>query len=106
VIDTRFNFVPPDAADARKIIAWANGVKGPSLVHCAAGISRSTAAALAIPAVRTQPSVTNARAIMRWLVEIRYVANPNPLLVALLDDQIGWHGHLCDARAWRFPRTL
>ena len=94
----------PDADDARKIVAWAKGVNGTCLVHCRAGISRSTAAAIAIPAVRSEPSQANARAIMRWLVEIRYVADPNPLLVALLDDEIGWNGHLYDARAWRFPK--
>jgi predicted protein tyrosine phosphatase len=106
VIAKAHGYVPPEPSDARKIVAWAKGVHGPCLVHCAAGISRSAAAALAIPAVRLRPSRENGLAIMRWLMEIRRVANPNPLLVDLLDAQIGWGGSLSAARAWRFPRML
>lgn len=57
--------IPPDPVHARQIVAWARGVKTRALVHCAAGVSRSTAAATAIPACRLKPSQENARAIMR-----------------------------------------
>ena len=42
VISTKSGLVPPTARDARKIVAWAKGCNGTSLVHCAAGVSRST----------------------------------------------------------------
>lgn len=97
-------YVPADTADVAKIVAFARAVNGPTLIHCAAGISRSTAAAMAIPAVRLPPSETNARAICDWIVAVRFCAHPNPHIVSLLDHTIGWGGMLAGACIERFKR--
>lgn len=39
-------YVPCSWRDVERLVAFAAGVRGPTLVHCAAGVSRSTAAAI------------------------------------------------------------
>lgn len=100
--DRKPNHVLPTAKHAKQIVEWAREVQGPALLHCNAGISRSTAAAIAIPASQCSPSQDNARAIMLWLAAVRPTADPNPLLVRLIDKELGWKRHLVEARDWRF----
>lgn len=103
VLCDKYGYIAPTPDDARKIVAWAKGVKGPSLIHCALGVSRSTASALAIASVfERRRDFATAMAHMRWLVQIRNVANPNPLLVRFIDDEMCWNGTLCEARLCRF----
>lgn len=98
------HYVAPTALDAVKICAWARAVNGPAIVHCAAGISRSTAAAVAIAACHVTPGEEEGRIIMNWIATIRPIAMPNPLLVVYIDRELGWSNRLASARAWRFPR--
>ena len=102
VVDTRFSYTPPDLEDAKKIVAFARAAKERILIHCAAGVSRSTASAIAIPAVRMAARSVNADSIMRWLREVRPVARPNPLLVQMIDSLTGWNGRLSKACASHF----
>lgn len=104
VIKDWMGYIPADTADAAKIVAFARAVNGPTLIHCAKGISRSTACAMAIPAVRLEPSKANAESICDWVIEVRPVARPNPLVVSLIDHTIGWCGMLAEACIARFPR--
>jgi predicted protein tyrosine phosphatase len=95
---------PPDPIDAKQIVRFASGLtdRHRVLVHCAAGISRSTAASVAFPATRVSRNVRNADAIMRWLATVRPVARPNPLLVHMIDELLGWNSELSIACLRRF----
>lgn len=102
VICTDLGLVPPSLEDAKKIVSFARAANDRILIHCAAGISRSTASAIAIPAVRMAARSVHADAIMRWLREVRPIARPNPLLVQMIDDLVGWNGRLSKAAASHF----
>ena len=105
VVDTRFNYIPPTLEDAKKIVAFAKAAKGKVLIHCMAGISRSTASAIAIPATRFTPSSERADSIMDWIAQVRPIARPNPLLVQQIDALTGWNGRLSASCGARFyPR--
>lgn len=95
--------VPPDLDDAKAIVAFSKRLRNHRvLIHCAAGVSRSTATAISIPATRLRPSQENARAIMSWLAVVRPVARPNPLLVNMIDHLLGWDCSLSVACRHRF----
>lgn len=84
----------PTHADARALRAFARQHIRPGmhvLVHCAAGISRSPAAALApLLSLRLTPE----QAIAEVLRVTRDLALPNPLLVRYLDATYRLHGRL------------
>lgn len=67
----------------------------PILIHCYAGISRSTATAF-ITACAHNPDVDEAR-IARALREASSTASPNRRFVALADDVLGRKGRMRDA---------
>ena len=92
-LDLRFNDIaepregltPPSEADVGALLAFAGGWRGarPLLVHCWAGVSRSTAAAYVIACARSAPGQEQA-----WADRLRQAAptaTPNPLIVALAD---------------------
>lgn len=62
------------------------------LVHCEAGISRSTAAALIM--LRVHLGAGGERAAMQDVLKVRSIANPNRLMVALGDSMLACHGAL------------
>lgn len=64
------------------------------LVHCNAGISRSSAAALAILAARRSPSEAAAVEAVQTLVEIKSGIYPNTPMVRFADQQLGYGGAL------------
>jgi predicted protein tyrosine phosphatase len=66
--------------------------QGPLVVHCYAGISRSSAAAF-IVACALNPDVPE-RLIARQLREASPTANPNGLLVRLADDHLNRRGRM------------
>lgn len=70
------------------------------VVHCAQGVSRSTALALGLLAREVPPA--RAAALLHGL---RPFACPNPLLVRLWDDLLGFDGALIDA-ASPFPTLV
>ncbi|MDO9474945.1 MAG: hypothetical protein Q7J28_18030 [Caulobacter sp.] len=71
--------------------------KSPMLVHCWAGVSRSTATAF-ILACQRLPEIEEAK-IAQALRKASASATPNPLLVRLADDIMGRKGRMVDAVA-------
>jgi predicted protein tyrosine phosphatase len=67
----------------------------PMLIHCWAGISRSTAAAFTIACERSAPG--KEADIARALREAAPHAYPNRRIVALADDLLGRRGRMVDA---------
>ncbi len=92
-LDLRFNDIAepreglttPTEADVAALLAFAASWDGtrPLLIHCWAGVSRSTAAAYVIACDRTAPGRE-----ADWAVRLRSLAptaTPNPLIVAHAD---------------------
>ncbi len=91
--------VLPDASHLDELLgfvqAWDRAA--PMLIHCFAGVSRSTAAAY-IAACALAPK-RDEFAIARSLREASPTASPNPLLVALADRALGRRGRMSEAIA-------
>ena len=89
-------YVTPNAEHVGQIINFARGWdgRGRVLVHCTAGISRSSAAGLILLATRNPGHEGEIARLMRergpWL-------NPNPLMVRLADDVLDREGALIAA---------
>ena len=88
-----------DVAMVERLVEFGREWPGaaPLLVHCWAGISRSTATAF-ILACERNPEVEEAR-IARTLREASPTALPNRHFVALADDILGRRGRMVDAIA-------
>ncbi|MFC5374139.1 tyrosine phosphatase family protein [Brevundimonas faecalis] len=104
-LDLRFNDIAeprdgltaPNEEHVRALLDFARGWDGarPMLVHCWAGVSRSTAAAYAIACALTGPGREAA-----WAARLRTAAptaTPNPLLVALADEALAREGAMIRA---------
>lgn len=96
--------VPPAREDVAKILAFAEGIEEADevLVHCAAGISRSSAAALAIIASKLEPTAENAQQAIQEVIAIKDVIHPNHNMVVDTDHLLGYGGHLRAAYASTF----
>ncbi|HEX8569496.1 MAG TPA: hypothetical protein VF699_06175 [Caulobacteraceae bacterium] len=92
--------IPPDADTVRAILdfgaTWDQAQ--PLLVHCWAGVSRSTATAFVLACERN-PEVRE-RDIAFALRQASRTACPNRRIVALADDMLGRGGRMVDAAAW------
>lgn len=90
-------YVAPGEQHVAKLIdfALAWGGQGPMVVHCWAGISRSTAAAL-ISLCALNPEASE-RLIALRLREASPTAYPNRLMVRLADVALGRKGRMVDA---------
>lgn len=88
---------PPDDLHARELITFAKGWdrSQPMLIHCWAGISRSTASAFAIACMLNEPG--HEEDIARLLRARAPHAQPNRRLVALADDILSRDGRMVDA---------
>jgi len=85
----------PTAADVERIIEFGRRhADGNLLIHCNAGVARSTAAALAIIADRLGPG-REAEALAEML-RLRPCAVPNLLIVRYADELLGRDGKLLD----------
>jgi len=106
-LDLRFNDIaepregltPPGEADVAALLAFAESWDGtrPLLIHCWAGISRSTAAAYAVACTKSAPGREQ-----DWAERLRLVAptaTPNPLIVALADRLLKRDGAMSQAVA-------
>jgi predicted protein tyrosine phosphatase len=106
-LDLRFNDIAepreglttPTEADVAALLAFAASWDGarPLLIHCWAGVSRSTAAAYVIACDRTAPGRE-----ADWAVRLRSLAptaTPNPLMVALADRLLNRDGAMTRAVA-------
>ena len=99
ISEPREGLVAPSRAMVAELLAFGAAWReqGPLLVHCWMGISRSTAAALALAC-----AVDPARDVLEIAVALRQLsptATPNPLIVAFADDLLGRGGKLADAAA-------
>ena len=92
---TMLGYVEPDVDHIQQAIAFSRKIDGPLLVHCRAGVSRSTAIALAIAIDRL--GAGNERMACQWLTQVRPQAQPNKLLVFLLDELLELNSRLIDA---------
>jgi predicted protein tyrosine phosphatase len=88
----------PTRDDVARLLAFAGGWDGarPLLVHCWAGVSRSTAAAYVIACARSDRSE---RDIALALRQASPGATPNPLIVAHADALLGREGRMSAAIA-------
>ena len=87
---TMLDYVEPESDHVQQALTFARETDGPLLVHCRAGVSRSTAIALAIAADRL--GAGNERQACKWLRQTYPQAQPNRLVVFLADEYLGRHG--------------
>jgi predicted protein tyrosine phosphatase len=90
-------YVAPNESHVADLIGFARawGGRGPVVIHCWAGISRSTAAAF-IALCTLNPGVPE-RTIARLLREASPTAYPNRLLVTLADAALERTGRMIEA---------
>ena len=97
IVTVMDGYVPPNEAHVGKLIdfvtAWDRSA--PIVVHCYAGISRSTAGAF-ITACALNPKRDEA-SIARAIRSFSPTAQPNIRLVSLADDLLGRSGRMTDA---------
>jgi predicted protein tyrosine phosphatase len=90
---------PPGVADAEQLISFLSGWsrEAPLLIHCWAGISRSTAAAY-VALCQLQPEANEEE--LAWDLRLASrSATPNRLIVSLADALLGRKGRMEDAIA-------
>ncbi len=99
IIEPIDGHILPAETHVRSVIGFATGWdrEKPMVVHCYAGVSRSTAAALiSVCALRPERSEREVAALIR---QRSPTATPNLKLVAVADDILGRGGRLYDAAA-------
>jgi predicted protein tyrosine phosphatase len=94
--DPEPDLIAPDREHVEHIVGFAAGWDGldPLLVHCHAGISRSTATALIVAAVRAAGQELQAARLLRARAPH---ADPNRRMIALADVRLGLDGRLVSA---------
>lgn len=99
IAEPREGLIPPDAALIERLLDFAAGWTGetPLLIHCHAGVSRSTAAAYAVACARSAPGAE--AGLANRLRELSPSATPNALIVALADHWLGREGRMVAAIA-------
>jgi predicted protein tyrosine phosphatase len=92
-------FVAPDEAAIARLLSFAESWAAADtlLVHCWAGVSRSTAAGFIIACARSGPG--REHQIAQKLRAAAPFATPNPMMVRLADTVLGRGGAMCDAIA-------
>jgi len=99
IVEAQLDMVPPGRDHVESLLAFARGWDRarPVVVHCYAGISRSTAAAYIIAA-----ALAPARDELELAQALRAAspsATPNPRLIAVADDLLGRRGRMVEAIA-------
>lgn len=86
----------PTKEKVARFLDWAKKLPRDSklLVHCRAGISRSTAAALAIKV--QESGIEHLPQAVLWLLDHRPIACPNILIAEYADQLLGTNGKLHD----------
>jgi predicted protein tyrosine phosphatase len=90
-------YIAPGEQHVSRVIEFARawGGQGPMVIHCWAGISRSTAAAL-ITLYTLNPDVPE-EIIAQHMREASPTAYPNRLMIRLADDALGRRGRMLEA---------
>ena len=93
IIEPLPGYILPEAEHVRELIAFARSWnrEKPLLVHCLAGVSRSTAAALIVCAVHREGREAETGQRLRAVAPH---AHPNRRMVSLADDLLGCKGKL------------
>ena len=108
VIEDSRDVIPPNEADVRAILAFGRDLQAEAasrlLVHCHAGISRSTAS-MALILAQAQPSLP-AEALMQGILGIREKAWPNLRILEMGDAMLGRGGALPAAAAALYAHQL
>ncbi|EJL29325.1 hypothetical protein tyrosine phosphatase [Caulobacter sp. AP07] len=99
IAEPRPGLTAPDAALVDRLLTFAEAWDGarPMLIHCWAGVSRSTAAAFIIACQRAPGRAE--QEIAQALRAAAPYATPNPLLVSLADTALGRDGRMSTAIA-------
>jgi len=95
----------PTRNHVREVIRFAEGVAEDHnvLVHCAAGISRSSATALTILASKHERTREGADRALRALLEVKREIHPNATIVRHADKLLGFKGVLVQRYKEIFP---
>ncbi|NOG72790.1 tyrosine phosphatase family protein [Roseicella sp. DB1501] len=108
VIEPAAGIVPPGEADVRAILAFGRDLEAEAasrlLVHCHAGISRSTAA-MALMLAQARPALS-AETILQGILGIREKAWPNLRILEIGDAMLGREGTLPAAAAALYRHQL
>jgi len=106
IADEVEGMIPPDEKHVAELITFLKrwDRKKPLVVHCYAGISRSTAAAF-ISACVLAPNIAESE-LARRLRAASPTASPNSRLVALADAYLGRKGHMVRAISQIGPAYL
>lgn len=97
ICDETEGLIRPDETVVEQVVAFGRGWTGeaPIVVHCWAGISRSTASAFTLACERNPEA--DERAIAEEIRRRSVHATPNRRIVALADDLLGRRGRMVDA---------
>ena len=93
VLDAK-DYYAPSPEHVQTILEWGSRLPSDAvlLVHCEAGVSRSTATALAL--LVQERGVDQIDQCVEYLLSVRPQACPNPLITLYADQQLGCGGRL------------
>lgn len=94
----KMGLVPPQRQDIKEIINFCKEVNGPILIHCAAGISRSSASALILIALNMGYGYE--KEAVQYLLNLKDkdpLVFPNELMVHYADNILGHKRNLVNA---------
>ncbi|AEV36141.1 hypothetical protein PSE_1629 [Pseudovibrio sp. FO-BEG1] len=94
IAEERDGLIAPQMEHVERLLAFAEQAQanGSLLVHCWAGVSRSTAAAYIITCAALPEA--DERALAQHLRKVSPVATPNPLLISLADTLLQRNGRM------------
>lgn len=86
----------PTIENAQEILNWGSTIpnNGVVLVHCQAGISRSSSSALALLVQKEGNDDFSLQKCRKYIQRVRSIAIPNPLLVKYYDELLNCEGRL------------
>ncbi len=94
ITEPRAGLIAPDRATMDAMIAFGRELPRPMLIHCWAGVSRSSAAAYVLACARNAGRESDIADELRRRAPF---ATPNRLMVALADDLLGRNGAMVAA---------
>jgi predicted protein tyrosine phosphatase len=108
VIESQPGWIAPERWDVELLLAFSRDLaatgKTHLLIHCHAGVSRSTAAATLVMA-QISP-VRPAAEVLQEVVRLRPRAWPNLRILELGDEILGRHGEIVEAARVHYRRAL